>query len=67
MMIEYSCFWGKYPFNIFFYLLYVISVYRKYALIIGMLIQVTLNTTKLNLMKDPQFAIYGRTIRQNSP
>lgn len=65
MMIGYSCFWRKYPFKMLFF--NVISAYRKYALILGMLIQVTLNTTTLNLMKDPQFAIYGRTIRQNSP
>lgn len=44
-----------------------ITVYRKHVLILGLLIQVTLDTTKLKLMKDPQFAIYGRTIRQNSP
>ncbi len=34
---------------------------------LGVLIQVTLNTTKLKLMKNLQFAIYGRTIRQHSP
>jgi len=44
----------------------VITVHRKYALILGMLIQVMLDTTKLKLMKDSRFAIYGRTIWRNS-
>lgn len=63
MMKEYIFFFN-YPFKMFFN---VITLHSKCALMLGVLIQVTLNTTKLKLMKNLQFAIYGRTIRQHSP